>query len=148
MQFPNVLVTYAVAVGVYICGLTIYAMREEQASHQHTLALGAFFELAGLIAIGLLPMWTVGRNLNFYLPANTAYPVLIGLIAITILNRSFGGIAHPVPRKVQLAVKQAILSMIMIDAAVVLMFAGNWHGIGVVLLLLPAVIGAMRVRTT
>jgi 4-hydroxybenzoate polyprenyltransferase len=128
--------------------LTIYARREEQASNQATLVLGTVFELAGLIVVALLPMWTTSHDLAWRLPPNSAYPVLIGLIGITILNRACGGVLHPVPRKVQLAVKHAILSLIMIDAAVVLMYAGTWPGVGVVMLLIPAVIGAMRVRTT
>lgn len=148
VRHPNTLIGYAVAVGVYICGLTIYARREEQASHQGTLVLGTILELAGLVVIALLPMWTTSRDLSWRLPPTSAYPVLIGLIGVTILNRGVSGVLHPVPRKVQLAVKHAILSLIMIDAAVVLMFAGTAHGVGVVLLLLPAVIGAMRVRTT
>ncbi len=105
-------------------------------------------EMAGLVVIALLPMWSKSHDFSWRLPPGSAYPILIGLIGVTILNRAFGGVLHPVPRKVQLAVKQAILSLIMIDAAVVLMFAGTWQGVGVVLLLFPAVIGAMRVRTT
>lgn len=147
-EFPDTMVAYAVAMGVYICGITVYASREEQASNQGSLALGIILELAGLVVIGCLPMWTAGRPVSWYFPTNSAYPVLVGLIGLTILNRGIQGVVHPVPRKVQLAVKHAILSIIMIDAAIVLVFAGQWYGIGVVLLLLPAVVGAMRVRTT
>jgi 4-hydroxybenzoate polyprenyltransferase len=148
VQFPNSLVAYAIAMGVYICGLTTYARKEEQASNQATLILGTILQLAGLVVIAILPMWTTSFQFNWGLPPNSSYPVLIGLIGATILNRAMGGVLHPVPRKVQLAVKHAILSLIMIDAAVVLLFAGTWYGVGVVLLLIPAVIGAMRVRTT
>ncbi len=148
VEFPDTMVAYAVAMGVYICGITVYASREEQSSNQGALALGIILELAGLVVIGCLPMWTPGRPVSWYFPTNSAYPVLIGLIGLTILNRGIQGVVHPVPRKVQLAVKHAILSIIMIDAAIVLVFAGQWYGIGVVLLLLPAVVGAMRVRTT
>ncbi len=148
VEFPDTMVAYAVAMGVYICGITVYASREEQSSNQGSLALGIILELAGLVVIGCLPMWTPGRPVSWYFPTTSAYPVLIGLIGLTILNRGIQGVVHPVPRKVQLAVKHAILSIIMIDAAVVLVFAGQWYGIGVVLLLLPAVVGAMRVRTT
>lgn len=147
-EFPDTMVAYALAMGAYICGITVYASREEQASTQGSLALGIILELAGLVVIGCLPMWTPGRTVSWYFPTTSAYPVLVGLIGLTILNRGIQGVVHPVPRKVQLAVKHAILSIIMIDAAIVLVFAGQWYGIGVVLLLLPAVVGAMRVRTT
>lgn len=147
-EFPDVLIAYATGISLYICGITVYARREEQASNQGTLFLGSVLELVGLAVIGCLPLWTVGRPLAWQLPANSAYPVLIGLIGLTILNRAVGGVFHPVPRKVQLAVKHAILSIIVIDAAVVLMFAGRSYGIATVLLLLPAVVGAMKLRTT
>jgi hypothetical protein len=147
-RFPNSLIGYAVAVGVYICGLTIYARKEEQASDQTTLAVGTIFELAGLVVMALLPIWTTSFDFKWHLPANSAYPVLIGLIGVTIMNRAIGGMLHPVPRKVQLSVKHGILSLIMIDAAVVTMYAGKWYGVGIVFLLIPALLGAVKVRTT
>jgi 4-hydroxybenzoate polyprenyltransferase len=148
VTYPNSLTAYAIAVGVYICGLTVYARKEEQASDQKTLVLGTIFELAGLVVVALLPIWTTSFNFRWHLPASSAYPVLIGLIGVTIMNRAIGGVLHPVPRKVQLSVKHGILSLIMIDAAVVTMYAGNWYGVGVVLLLIPALLGAIKVRTT
>ncbi|MCA9180968.1 MAG: hypothetical protein KDA51_05925, partial [Planctomycetales bacterium] len=63
-------------------------------------------------------------------------------------NRGIAGVWHPVPRKVQLAVKHAILTLILIDAAVVLMWAGPWYGCAVAALLLPALSSAIRYRST
>lgn len=146
-HFPDTLIAYAIAMGIYICGVTTYARREEQTSSQPTLALGAMLELVGLIAAACIPMWHAGRIMEWRL-GSQAFPVLVGLIGVTILNRAVAGLMHPVPRKVQLAVKHAILSIIMIDAAIVLHFAGQFYGIGVVLLLLPALLGSIRVRTT
>jgi 4-hydroxybenzoate polyprenyltransferase len=146
-RFPNSLLAYAVGIGVYICGLTIYARREEQTSSPATLVLGTLLEIVGLVVIASVSMFTFSRPLQSTTPPQ-AVSVLIGLIGFTIASRAISGILHPVPRRVQLAVKNAILSIIMIDAAVVLMFAGTAHAIGVVLLLLPALLSAVRVRTT
>ncbi len=76
------------------------------------------------------------------------YLLLIMLIGLTVANRGIAGAMHPVPRKVQLVVKHAILTLILIDAAVVLMWAGAWYGCAVVALLLPALSSAMRFRST
>lgn len=146
-RLPHTLIAYALAVGVYICGITVFARREEQTSDQSSLALGTILELVGLVTAGCIPMWEAGRVVNWRL-GNPAFPVLIGLIGLTILNRAVAGLMHPIPRKVQLAVKHAILSIIMIDASIVLMFAGEYYGVGTVLLLLPAVLGSIRIRTT
>lgn len=146
-KLPHTLIAYALAVGVYICGITIYARREEQTSEQSSLALGTVLELVGLVTVGCIPMWEAGRMVAWRL-GNPAYPVLIGLIGLTILNRAVAGMMHPIPRKVQLAVKHAILTIIMIDASIVLMFAGEYYGVGTVLLLMPALLSSLRVRTT
>ena len=146
--FPQTLLAFAAGIGLYILGVTIYAHREERESSQLGLTLGLMFELAGLTVIGCLPLWQAGREVGWYLGPNSYYPFLIALIGLTVLNRGAAGILHPVSRKVQLAVKHAILTLILIDAAVVLMWAGPWFGVAVVMLLFPALASAIRFRST
>jgi len=147
-RFPKALTAYAVAMGLYICGVTTYARREERESSPLALKLGILFQVAGLVVFACLPLWETGRQVAWYLPSNSYYPVLIALIGLTVVNRGLSGVLHPVSRKVQLAVKHALLSLILIDASIVLMWAGAWYGIAVVLLLIPALLGAIRLRTT
>lgn len=144
---PQALVYLAGGIGLYIIGVTIYAQREESDSHATGLFLGLILEGAGLVVIGCLPRWAP-EDMAWTLDPSRGYPLLIGLIGVTILNRGFAGVLHPVSRKVQLAVKHAILSLILIDAAIVLMWAGPWYGCAVVLLLLPALTSAIRFRST
>lgn len=144
---PRSLAVFAGAVGLYIMGVTIYARREEGDSSPAGLMLGLMFQISGLILIGCLPWWATGEA-DWSLDPRRGYPLLIGLIGLTVLNRGVKGVAHPVPRKVQLAVKHAILTLILVDAAVVLMWAGPWFGCAVVLLLLPALASAIRFRST
>jgi 4-hydroxybenzoate polyprenyltransferase len=94
-----------------------------------------------------LPFWAESDQV-WTLNPRQGYPLLICLIGLTVANRGFAGVLHPVPRKVQLAVKHAILTLILIDAAVVLMWAGAWYGCGVVVLLLPALSSSIRFRST
>lgn len=147
-RFPKSLIAYSIAIGLYICGVTVYARREERESSPLALKVGILFQIAGLVLLACLPMWESGRHVAFYLPTGSYYPLLIGLIGLTVLNRGLAGVLHPVSRKVQLAVKHALLSLILLDASVALMWAGPWYGVAVVLLIIPAVLSAVKLRTT
>ncbi len=76
------------------------------------------------------------------------FPLLIGLIGLTVVNRGFQALNHPVPRKVQLAVKHAILTLILLDASIAAVSSGTWYGVAVVALLLPAMVLGSRFRST
>lgn len=145
--FPRPLIGLAAGIGLYILGVTVYARREERDSSPAGLLLGILLEIAGLVVIGCLPLWAEADQ-TWTLNPRQGYPLLMLLIGLTVANRGIAGVMHPVPRKVQLAVKHAILTLILIDAAVVLMWAGAWYGCGVVTLLLPALSSAMRFRST
>ncbi len=145
--FPRPLMALAAGIGLYIFGVTVYARREEKESSPAALLFGILLEIAGLVVIGCLPFWADADQV-WTLNPRQGYPLLILLIGLTVVNRGIAGVMHPVPRKVQLAVKHAILTLILIDAAVVLMWAGAWYGCAVVVLLLPALTSAMRFRST
>lgn len=144
---PIALVWYAAAIGLYIMGVTVYARREEAESQAGTLTLGLIFEVAGLVLLAGFPIWS-GTEHPWQLDPTLAYPLLMGLIGFTVVQRGMLGINHPVPRKVQLAVRHAILTLILIDAAVAAMWAGPWFGGAVALMLMPALISALRFRST
>ncbi len=145
--FPRPLLALAAAIGLYIFGVTVYARREERDSSSGMLLWGVILEIGGLIIIGCLPWWAEAKQ-TWTLDPRQGYPLLVALIGLTVANRGLAGVWHPVPRKVQLAVKHAILTLILIDAAVVLMWAGPWYGCAVVILLLPALSSAIRFRST
>jgi len=147
-RLPQALVAYGLATGLYIVGVTTYARHEAGQSSQLALKLGTLLQIGGLVGIACLPLWDPGRSMHWFLDKSTYYPVLIALIGMTVLNRALAGVLHPVSRKVQLAVKHALLSLILIDASVVLMWAGPYYGVATVALLLPAILGAMKLRVT
>ncbi len=144
---PVALVWFALAIGCYIMGVTVYARREETDSHVGTLTFGLILETAALVVLAGFPLWSKTEH-DWGLDPKLAYPLLMGLIGLTVVQRGFFGISHPVPRKVQLAVRHAILTLILIDAAVATMWAGPWFGGAVALMLMPALISAMRFRST
>ncbi len=144
---PIALVWYAGAIGLYIMGVTVYAKREESESAAGTLSLGLILEVAGLVLLAGFPAWSQTIH-AWQLDPKLAYPLLMGLIGVTVVQRGMQGISHPVPRKVQLAVRHAILTLILIDAAVAAMWAGPWYGGAVAMMLMPALVSAMRFRST
>lgn len=146
--YPIALIVFAAGIAFYITGVTFYARKEETDSDVQTLVFGVMLEVAGLLVIASLPRWVKVGDVAWTLDPMRGYPLLIGLIGLTVLNRGIKGISHPVPRKVQLAVKHALLTLILIDAGVVLMWAGPMYAVGVVMLMIPALVSALRIRST
>ena len=144
---PIALVWYAAAIGLYIMGITVYAKREESDSQASVLTFGLILEVAGLVLLAGFPLWSKTEH-NWGLDPRMAYPLLMGLIGFTVVQRGIMGVNHPVPRKVQLAVRHAILTLILIDAAVATMWAGVWYGGAVALMLMPALVSALKFRST
>ena len=146
---PRSLLILAAGIGVYIVGITVFARREEGESQPVGLSLGLILEIAGLALIAALP-WLSGQEegARWQLDPWRAYPILVGLIGLTVVNRGVLALNHPVPRKVQLAVKHAILTIILLDAAVAAVSAGPWFGGGIALLILPAMLAGLRFRST
>lgn len=146
----GLLLWFAAAMGLYIVGITIYARREERESSQIGLTFGLGLEIAGMVIIGFLPTLSDVRQVwgLWGIDPHRAYPLLIGLIALTVANRGVAGIMHPVPRKVQLAVKHAILTLILLDASIAALAAGPWFGAAVASLLLPAMTAGVWFKST
>ncbi len=148
VQLPEGLIGLAIGIGIYIVGVTFYARKEEGDSSSVTLSFGVLLQVVGLSVIGGLGLWTQDKYEFTTLNPVRGYPLLIGLIGLTIVNRAMAGVRHPVSRKVQLAVKHSILSLILIDAAVVLMWSSPWHAAVLIALLIPALASSLRVRST
>lgn len=146
-ELPRALLAFAASIGIYIIGVTVYASREEGQSSAPLLAFGVLLEIVGLVGLGCLPSWSNTMQWPTLDPMR-GFPLLICLIGLTVVNRGFSGVWHPVGRKVQLAVKHALLTLILLDASIVLMWAGPWYAVPVALLILPALISILRFRAT
>ena len=74
---------------------------------------------------------------------------VLAVIAITIVRRLTRAITEPSPDRVQAAVKMMLLSLLMLDATLVVYVSGNSvYGIAVAAMLLPAFILAKRIPMT
>jgi 4-hydroxybenzoate polyprenyltransferase len=123
----------AAVVGVYIVGVTWFARTEGRPSNPVQLRRAAAVMAAGLILALPLPL---------HLPAGTAsvaFPYLLVAFAFMVGIPAARAWSKPEPARVQVAVKRAVLGLIVLDAVLATAVAGS---VGLVLLVLlpPAVL--------
>jgi 4-hydroxybenzoate polyprenyltransferase len=146
---PQLLV--AAGIGVYIWGVTWFARGEARTSHRAQLTWGVALMVAGLALLASFPHFgefADGRRALALAPA-IAWPALIGLIGFSIVRRCLQAIVDPAPERVQVAVKQCIVSLIVLDASVCLAVRSPvWWAIGILALIGPMLILGRRVYST
>lgn len=124
--------------GLYVAGITLYASDEAGTSRRTVLAAGAGTILLGLaVAAGFV--WLPERG-PIELAAGAPMPIstwllLWGVIATSILARLVVGIGDPEPERIRFAVGNAIMSIITLDAVLVLVACGERWAIVVLCLL-------------
>jgi UbiA prenyltransferase family protein len=126
----------AVAIGTYVAGVTWFARNEAVKSSRVQLALATGLMLSG---IGLLiPLPGMIENVATILREEPIrWPILIGLIAALVGRRCLRAVFDPTPRKVQAAVRHCILSLVVLDGAVVFVVGGLAPAVIILLLLVP-----------
>jgi len=130
--------------GVYIVGVTWFARTEARQSSRGQLTLAAVVMNLGLaILIAWVARWpTAGQTAVFF---------ALGVIVLTINRRVFLAVSDPRPERVQAAIKTALLSIIVLDAALVfakLGSAGTGYAVAVAALVIPALFVGRWIRLT
>lgn len=123
----------AVALGLYVLGITVFARRETGGAIKEQLLLGTGFMVAPLLMLALLGVF-------FHEQVTSAtgglwLALLSGGVGYTITQ----AILTPAPARIQRGVKTAVLGIIVFDAAMVGFIAGFGLSLLVVVLLVPAV---------
>ncbi len=137
--FPLVV---AAGVGLYITGVTWFARTEARESRRLNLAGAVVVMAAGLALVAAFPR-LIAHELplelapNYALDLGTRWYVLWLLLGMLILRRAVVACANPTPQRVQLAVKECILSLVMIDAVACFAVRGMFWAVIILLLLLP-----------
>ena len=124
----------AASIGIYIVGVTWFARTEAKASNRNMLIFGFSLMVVGIAM--LLPFPEMYASELFF-RNNIVWPMLLLLLTFTVARRCVIAIGSLEPKAVQVAVKQSILSLILIDAAICLAVGGLVAGIAVVALLAP-----------
>ncbi|MFM9059255.1 MAG: UbiA family prenyltransferase [Planctomycetaceae bacterium] len=149
---PTATHQWAIPAGMatYVAGITILARDEAGRSRTGTLLAGAAVMAAGLaLAAGFvwLPMRLDATVAGRPLAVNT-WLALWSVIAGSIVLRGVVAILDPAPARVRAAVGNAIMSIITLDAILVLAACGEQWAVVVLLLLGGFVLGRQLVPPT
>jgi 4-hydroxybenzoate polyprenyltransferase len=137
----------AAAIGVYVLGITLFARREAHAGHRATLVRGTVVMAVGILTL----LWIDGKvptGQELPLHRGLLWPALLVVLAATIGRHCVNAIVDPQPRRIQTAVKFAILCIITLDAAVTLWAAGPFAALAVFLLVVPMMAAGWFVYST
>ncbi len=128
-------VALALAIGVYIAGVTWFARTEAHVSSQNMLKLAAGLMLAGVPLALSVPALAQAAGLA----PNTAFlfPYLLAVFSFYVGIAVVRAIRRPIPMRVQAAVKRAVLGLVVLDAILATGMAGL-GGLILLLLYLPA----------
>jgi len=142
---PHYLIVAAVT--VYVTGITWFARTEAEQSRRGQLSLAALMILAGILLLEPLPRWTSDTVVLLQLePAR--WTLLLTALGALIGFRLIRATADPSPRLVQTAVRHAILSLIVLDAAICFVTQGLGPAAAIVLLLVPATVTGKWIAST
>ena len=143
---PHWLIPLGIA--VYVAGITLYARDEATRSRSATLAratavmalglalagAGAFFGVRA--STGSVP-WAGTIQPGMAVDRLTAWTALWTLVSASIVLRAAIGVINPVPQAVRAAVGNAIMSLITLDAILVLSVCGEPWAVVILVLLAP-----------
>jgi 4-hydroxybenzoate polyprenyltransferase len=130
--FPTTARVYmALVVGLYVVGVTWFARTEARASNQASLTSAAGTMLASLILALAVPVWLEKANTSIL------FPYLLVILGFLIGFPVMRAANHPVPSRVQAAVKRCLMGLVVLDAILATSVAGT-VGLVILILLLPA----------
>jgi len=139
------------ALGIYIAGVTWFARGEAGRSRRSALAAATAVVNAGLVALAAVAATWPGevRLPGRSEPDPLVIFLLLGLLAVRINRRLTAALREPSPPLVQRGVKEAVLSLILLDAIMILFKTGRVEfALAVALLVLPARFLARRIYVT
>jgi len=130
-------------IGLYVVGVTWFARTEAVESRSLPLTLATGVMAAGIVLLAIFPRYTGDGGPLPQITERTSQllMLLLLLISVTILRRCLTTAFSPTPQRVQTAVGQCLLSLIVLDAAVVLaVLSPAWWAIGVLALVAPVLL--------
>ena len=137
----------AASVGIYIAGVTWFARNESGTSSRRQLGLAMVVVLLGVGLLAWLPDWT-GRLFDVRHTTPDRFRLAIGVLGLLIGFRFLRAVMEPGPYRVQMAVKQGILSLVVLNAAVCFLAQGLFGAAAVLVLLIPAVVFGRWIYST
>lgn len=121
----------AATVGIYVAGVTLFARTEAAVSNRRMLGIAA-----GIMVVGALLALTIPPLMQALRPEHrpfVGFPYLLAVFGVFLGMKVASAIRQPTPRRVQGAVKRAVLGLVALDAVLATAVAGL---VGLVLLVL------------
>ncbi len=122
----------AAGIGVYVAGISWLARTEANPSARSPLVLGTAMLVGGLAILSCIPL------LRAVVVTPRRWAAFWSILALLVTWRCVPAIARPSAQTVQAAVRSAIQSLIILDAAVTFAAQGASWGVAVLCLLFPA----------
>jgi 4-hydroxybenzoate polyprenyltransferase len=136
-----------VGLGIYVAGITWFARTESRTSNRWQLGAATAVLLSGIGLLGTLPVWF--RELQPPLQDEPSrWYLLMAMLGVLIGWRCVQAMLNPRPYFVQTAVRQAIMSIIILDAAGAVAARGLWAAIAILLLLVPTMAAGQWIEST
>jgi 4-hydroxybenzoate polyprenyltransferase len=146
-EFYSVHLGVAALLGMYVTGITVFARRETESSPRGTLIIGLMIMILAFGCLGFLPYWPLKMRWPQPVPP-VSWLGSVGVAALIVSLRGIQAVADPRPQKIQRAVRQAVLWIIVWDTILCFAFAGKDAALLILLLLVPAVILAAWIDPT
>jgi 4-hydroxybenzoate polyprenyltransferase len=136
----------AAGIGIYIFGVTVFARTDANISSRGRLSSGFIILMGGMGLLAAVPMLTAHRP-PLQIDPKGWYLLWIVLALITG-RRCVMAIFEPSPPRVQSAVRFCVQSLIVLNAAVCVGYAGPYWGFVVLALLAPTIFLTMWLNAT
>ena len=145
--FPQHVLVAAMGMGVYVMGITLLARREAGETTKQVVLVGMIVMTLGCVLLAMAPRFAeVGVQFRFL--GDSRFALLIGMLGFTVVYRAAGLLTDPSPKRVQLSVKLALLTLIPLYAAFAMLGAGAMAGLIVFALVIPAMVVSMKFGMT
>jgi 4-hydroxybenzoate polyprenyltransferase len=140
----------AIGMGIYVVGITLFARTEATRSSRGMLSLATAVMSGGLAVAAGYVVWLAGEGGSAWLirAGLDNWLLLWGVLAASVVYRAIRGIVTPEPALVQRAVGNAIMTIITLDASLVLAACGEPWGIVAFMLLAPFLVGRRFIPPT
>lgn len=146
LGYSNVQWLVAGGLGVYIVGVTMFAREEATVSRRRSLVAAALVMATGIMMLAFFPWLASSPPTRFTSVA--AWPFLLFILMVSVFRRCGFAIHSPTPANVQATIKQAILSLIVLNAAIILAVSGTLPAVAVFALLIPTLLIGRWVYST
>jgi hypothetical protein len=129
----------AACVGAYVGGVTWFARNEAEESPRPQLIAALAVMLSGIGLLALLPQWPEEVS-QLLVSDPQRWRLIVAVLAAMIGWRCVWAVVDPRPVRVRMAVRQCVLSLVMLDAVACYAVRGLPGAIIVLVLLIPTLL--------